>query len=42
MTEDRQPHKGIGDEVYVELIHSVKEVLVILIEKLWIKNKVKE
>ena len=33
--DERQLPKSVGNEVYIELIHSVKEILIMLIEKLW-------
>jgi hypothetical protein len=32
--EEKQNCRSIGDEVYIELIHSVKEIIVLLVEKL--------
>ena len=37
--EERQLPKSIGDEVYIELIHSVKDIITLLIEKLWSQTR---
>lgn len=38
--EETQVQRGLSDEVLIEMVHSAKEVIVLLIEKLCEKQKV--
>ena len=38
--EEKQLSKGVGDEVYIELIPCVKEIFILLIEKICSKNQI--
>lgn len=40
--EEKQNNRNIGDEVYIELIHSVKEIIVLLVEKLCTQKRIAE
>lgn len=40
--EEKQIQKGLSDDVLIEIVHSIKEVIILLIEKLSHKKQTTE